>query len=297
MPELGLEGAPIGNLYPTRMPNVSQVADIRTALQLMFYGNSTDGPTLTAGQEADIPSTSIAGRLRDLTNTKLNINNPTTTGKLTTAASAAGSAGFNLPPGTAPTLPANGDMWTTTSGLSARINGVTQTFIPDTVNALNYLKSIDNETMAHTLQIGYGVNPSGQSKVIRIGDGGASGSTTSIYLGSTNGTTITLNGAVSAPTSLASPAITASTTLTLGAGSVIMRSGSGVPSTSDANGSLYLRTDNTYDTMLYARTGGNWRPVRSTKWFSGNTSPSAGIGEQPGDYFINTVTGEIWLAS
>lgn len=297
MPELGLEGAPIGNLYPTRMPNVSQVADIRTALQLMFYGNSTDGPTLTAGQEADIPSTSIAGRLRDLTNTKLDINNPTTTGKLTTAASTTGGAGFKLPHGTAPTAPSNGDVWTDGSGMYARIGGTTWTFVNSTVGSLNSLTAIDNSTTSHTLQLGYGATTSGQTKTVTLGAGGGPGSTTAITLGSTVGTTITLNGAVSAPTSLASPAITASTTLTLGAGSVIMRSGSGVPSTSDANGSLYLRTDNTYDTMLYARTGGNWRPVRSTKWFSGNTSPSAGIGEQPGDYFINTVTGEIWLAS
>lgn len=51
-----------------------------------------------------------------------------TAGKITTAASVAGTAGLNLPHGTAPTAPADGDVWTTTSGLLARINGSSLTF-------------------------------------------------------------------------------------------------------------------------------------------------------------------------
>jgi len=42
-----------------------------------------------------------------------------------TLASAVGGAGFRLPPGAAPTSPVNGDLWTTTAGLFARINGST----------------------------------------------------------------------------------------------------------------------------------------------------------------------------
>lgn len=49
----------------------------------------------------------------------------TFTGKVTTVASASGGAGINLPHGSAPTSPTNGDIWTTTSGLYARINGTT----------------------------------------------------------------------------------------------------------------------------------------------------------------------------
>jgi hypothetical protein len=47
-------------------------------------------------------------------------------GKLTTAAPTAASTGFNLPHGSAPTTPNNGDLWTTIGGLFVRINGVTQ---------------------------------------------------------------------------------------------------------------------------------------------------------------------------
>lgn len=47
------------------------------------------------------------------------------TGKLTTVASAVGAAGLNVPQGTAPGAPANGDVWGTTAGLFARYNGGT----------------------------------------------------------------------------------------------------------------------------------------------------------------------------
>lgn len=46
--------------------------------------------------------------------------------KITTAASASGQAGLGLPHGAAPSSPVNGDLWTTTSGVFARINGATQ---------------------------------------------------------------------------------------------------------------------------------------------------------------------------
>jgi hypothetical protein len=52
-------------------------------------------------------------------------NAVTVTGLLLTAASATGSAGFRLPHGSAPSSPVNGDIWTTTSGVFARVNGAT----------------------------------------------------------------------------------------------------------------------------------------------------------------------------
>lgn len=48
----------------------------------------------------------------------------TSTG-LITEASGTGHAGFNIPAGTAPTSPVNGDVWTTTTGMFVRINGAT----------------------------------------------------------------------------------------------------------------------------------------------------------------------------
>lgn len=48
-------------------------------------------------------------------------------GKTTTAASTTSAAGLNVAHGTAPTSPADGDVWSTTAGLFIRVNGVTKT--------------------------------------------------------------------------------------------------------------------------------------------------------------------------
>lgn len=52
----------------------------------------------------------------------------TMTGKINTVASASGGAGLNLPHGADPSAPVNGDLWTKTGGLFARINSTTVQF-------------------------------------------------------------------------------------------------------------------------------------------------------------------------
>ena len=49
----------------------------------------------------------------------------TYTGKQTFLTSGTGAASLNIPHGAAPTTPVNGDVWTTTTGMFARINGAT----------------------------------------------------------------------------------------------------------------------------------------------------------------------------
>src|SRR5271170_1968160 len=49
----------------------------------------------------------------------------TFSGKVITATSTTASAGFSLLPGTAPTVPINGDVWTTSVGLYVQVNGST----------------------------------------------------------------------------------------------------------------------------------------------------------------------------
>lgn len=49
----------------------------------------------------------------------------TLTSKLVTETSTVANAPINIPPGSAPTTPANGDMWTTSAGVYARVNGAT----------------------------------------------------------------------------------------------------------------------------------------------------------------------------
>lgn len=64
---------------------------------------------------------------------RLDTANTYTAGKQTFVASTSGSATFNVPPGTAPSSPAAGDVWTTTTDMFVRLNGVTETvaFISD----------------------------------------------------------------------------------------------------------------------------------------------------------------------
>jgi hypothetical protein len=81
--------------------------------------NLTNGDvwTTTAGQ---------FNRINGATKTVSYLEGSTFTGAVVTVASASGGAGFNLPHGAAPTSPNNGDVWTTTGGLYARVNGSTQ---------------------------------------------------------------------------------------------------------------------------------------------------------------------------
>jgi hypothetical protein len=66
-----------------------------------------------------------AGFEYDYSTNTLTVDKITLNGLLLTLASATGGAGIRLPHGAAPTSPTNGDVWTTTAGMYARINGST----------------------------------------------------------------------------------------------------------------------------------------------------------------------------
>ena len=51
---------------------------------------------------------------------------PTFFGTPTFPAGSTGNASLRVPHGVAPTTPTDGDLWTTTAGVFARVNGVTQ---------------------------------------------------------------------------------------------------------------------------------------------------------------------------
>lgn len=57
--------------------------------------------------------------------TPINKAGDTMLGPLVTAPSTSGAAGLNVPPGTAPSSPANGDVWETASGVFVRYGGQT----------------------------------------------------------------------------------------------------------------------------------------------------------------------------
>lgn len=92
--------------------------------------NLLQGAAPTSPVNGDIWTTSAAlfYRLNGVTLTSAVLEGSTFTGKVVTVGSASGGAGFNLPHGSAPSAPVNGDMWSTTTGFFARLNGGNKTF-------------------------------------------------------------------------------------------------------------------------------------------------------------------------
>jgi hypothetical protein len=121
-------------------------------------------------------------------------------GKVNTIASTTTNAGLNVPHGTAPTSPVNGDIWTTTSGLFMRQNGTTQQYVDlagsQTINGVKTFSAASltfgNATSAGTINIGTGAIASG-TKTVNIGSAGTTGSTTNINIGTNSGGTSTAN--------------------------------------------------------------------------------------------------------
>jgi hypothetical protein len=162
------------------------------------------GPT-SGGNAAPSFRTLVASDVPSLSSVYLPLSGGTLTGKLTTVASASGSAGLNLPHGAAPSSSLNGDLWTTTAGLFLRLNGIVQTVgllgIGNTWTSANTFSAASNffgsSTGASTTSLATGATISGVTKTVNVGTGGLAGSTTAITVGSTTGTsTTTLNGTV-----------------------------------------------------------------------------------------------------
>lgn len=99
-----------GNLSDSSTGCSTTVGTIATqnANSVAITGGTIDGATVGATTPASIKGTTVQA-----------------TTEVLTPASASGGAGLNLPHGAAPTSPVNGDIWTTTAGLFARINGST----------------------------------------------------------------------------------------------------------------------------------------------------------------------------
>jgi hypothetical protein len=123
-------------LFIDRSNGQTTLAKLNTAGLLTTTASTTGGanfrvphgtaPTLPTN--GDVWTTSAGGlfvQVNGFTKTAAFLEGAVFTGKVTTPASTTGSAGLYLPHGTAPSLPFNGDLWTTsTGGLFARINGV-----------------------------------------------------------------------------------------------------------------------------------------------------------------------------
>lgn len=88
-------------------------------------GISLGGTLRTTFATTGITSTGGFSGTTGTFSSTLSATTGTFTGLVLTPATATGGAGLRLPHGTAPSSPTNGDLWTTTAGLYARINGTT----------------------------------------------------------------------------------------------------------------------------------------------------------------------------
>lgn len=94
------------------------------------FAASNTGVTMTNAATVYIANSPAAGTNVTLTNTyALWIDDGVSRfdGQVQTPASTTSAAGVRVPHGSAPTSPADGDLWTTTAGMFVRINGVTKT--------------------------------------------------------------------------------------------------------------------------------------------------------------------------
>jgi molybdopterin-binding protein len=132
-------------------------------------------------------------------------------GKFNTVPSeATNGAGFNIPHGTAPTTPVNGDIWTTTTGLFMRQNGSTQQYVStgetQTIGGnktfSNATNTFGSSTATGTTGLATGATLSGSTKTVNIGTSGVSGSTTNITVGPVAGASTTTIGATTAASTL-----------------------------------------------------------------------------------------------
>lgn len=132
-------------------------------------------------------------------------------GKINTITADATTAGLNIPhTATAPTSPVNGDIWTTTAGVFARINagtkqlmnlGDTQT-VSGSITFSNASQTLGNSTATGTINVASGATISASTKAVNIATGGVVGSTTTTILGPVLGASTTTIGGTTAASTL-----------------------------------------------------------------------------------------------
>jgi len=187
----------------TGLEGAKSVSEIRTGLSIDNVENKS-----SATIRSEITSGNVTAALGYA---PLDPASGTMTGKLTTAASAVGGAGLNLPHGAAPTAPVDGDLWTTSAGIYVRVNGVTVgPFGGSAVTVNDYTSSATwNKPAAASIVLvevwgaggGGGSGRRGAAGSIRNGGGGGGGGGysfgwyTAAELSSSEGVTVGSGGA------------------------------------------------------------------------------------------------------
>lgn len=125
LPFTGAQAFAVGS---ASAPGIQFSGDTNTGLYWIgadSIGMSLGGTLRTTFATTGITSTGGFSGTTGTFSGALSATTGTFTGLVLTPASATGGAGLRLPHGSAPTSPVNGDIWTTTAGLYARINSAT----------------------------------------------------------------------------------------------------------------------------------------------------------------------------
>lgn len=189
-------------------------------------------------------------------------------GKVTTVASGTSEAGFNLPHGVAPTSPVNGDVWTTTTSIYARING----------SSIDLTLSSIGPGTANTITKWVTTTTVGDSRIIDIGSGNIqTGATLELPLSS---------GIVS----------TATSSFTYIAGGNIVNDGGNIIlyGSTHANAGDIVFRDDAVEKLRYDASQDRWESVVPLI-LPGSTSSVAPLNSTPGSAPSSPVTGDIWM--
>ena len=132
-------------------------------------------------------------------------------GKINVVPSTTAGAGFNIATATAaPTSPVDGDIWTTNSGVFARINGTTQQLmnigntqqVTGSITFSNSFQTLGNSVSTGTINVASGATISGATKNVNVATGGVVGSTTTTTVGPVLGASTTSIGNTTAASTL-----------------------------------------------------------------------------------------------
>lgn len=324
-----------GSAVPVYIPLITDIANIQSGLRNFYYGTASAVSNEIDIEANSIAGRIIALRDGKLDKsggtaiTSLTIDSTTASSPTLSLKTTGGQVNITVPTlsgTTSLSLPTSGTVITDTvatlSSLSSigsnastiTIGGTTATTYSIGTSAKSSgTKTINlgaaNDTVTKTLNLGTGSTSSTTTVNIGTNSGGTSAINTYGTLTHTGAATITTTLNVS--TSITTPKLTVSGTTGLSLSSTAAPTADGTnvqivtddadPTGDLAIGSLFIKKGAAWDSAIWVKNSAgatvtSWRKVRGNMWFTGTASPSAGIGEQAGDLYLNRVTGEVWQA-